>query len=200
MGALLVLVMVVVLIMALRGFTSSFQTSGTGRTYRRVLDIRAAIEAGDSAIAEAVTSVRRSMDTGSTTAECADNWRSLLLSALENNGPLARGKRVTPKESKAEYAGMGVSVSDVKVDVIDLFLPRPAAGQSPLELELPQGVLEIAVEVGGAQRIMNVKKTIRQRRTFYVWVDPATASPRGDLDASNPLFRLLSNPLGTVIE
>jgi hypothetical protein len=200
MGAMIGLVMVILMVMALMGFSSNLTTSTTGRTYKRVLDIRSAIEAGESAIGEAVTAVRKSMDTGATTPECGDDWRTLLLNELQNPGTLSRNKKVVPKESRDTFAKQGLVVSDVTVHVIDLFLAQPAPGQSILELELPQGVLEFAVEVGGAQRIMNVKKSIRQRRCFYVWVDPSTASPTGDLDPAKSLFYLLSNPLGTVID
>ena len=199
MGAMIALVMVLLLIMALMGFTSNFQTSTTGRTYKRVIDIRTAIEAGESAIGEAVVQMRKSMDTGQTSAECPDNWRSLLLTALENPGSPPRGKRVVPKDTQALYTAQGLVISDVKVDVIDLFLPKLAPGQNPYELELPQGVIEFAVEVGGAQRIMTVKKLLRQRRGFYVWVDP-NSSPNGEIDPNKALFKLLSNPLGTVID
>ena len=201
MGAMIVMVMSILFIMALMGMTSHFQTSGAGRTFKRVLDIRTAIEAGESGIAEAVTAVRKSMDTGNTTAECTDNWRQSLLSALDTGGSPPQGRRVVPKNAKDMFAAQGLTISDVKVDVIDLFMPRPQPGQSPYDLELPQGVIEFSIEVSGSQpRLINVKKRIRQRRAFYVWIDPTTANANGDIDPTKSLFRLLSNSLGTVIE
>lgn len=198
---MIVLVMSILLIMALMGMTSHFQTSGTGRTFKRVLDIRTAIEAGESAIGEAVTAVRKSMDTGTSTPECSENWRQLLLSSLESGGSMPSQRTVKAKNAQELYLEQGLAISEVRVDVIDLFLPRPNGGQSVFELELPQGVLEFSVDVTTANaRLINVKKRIRQRRAFYVWVDPATANPNGDIDSTRCLFRLLSNSLGTVIE
>lgn len=194
------MVMVLLGVMALMGFTSHFQTAGTGRTFKRVIDIRTAIEAGESSIGEAVTCVRRSMDTGATTPECSDNWRQTLITALDTNGSPPTDRKVIPKDAKALYTAQGLVISDVTVDVVDLFMPRPVGAQTIYDLELPQGVIEFTVEVGGAQRIMIVKKRIRQRRAFYVWVDPSTASSNGDIDPAKSIFRLLSNALGTVIE
>lgn len=200
MGAMIILVMSLLLIMALMGMTSHFQTSGAGRTVRRVIDIRTTIEAAESGIAEAVTAVRKSMDTGGSTPECSDDWRSMLLSTLQNPGSLPQGKKVVPKSAKELYAAQNLVVSDVKVDVIDVFLPASTGTAADYNLELPQGVLEFSIEVGGAQRIMSVKKRLRQRRAFYVWVDPTTATSAGDIDPTKSIFRLYSNPLGTVIE
>jgi hypothetical protein len=198
MGAMIVLVMVILLIMGMMSMSSSMQTSGTARTYRRVLDVRSALEVGESAISEAVTIVRRSMDRGSV-PESADNYRQTLLSALENDGPLFTAKIIKPERTRATFAGW-FPVSDVKIDLVDAYLPRPQPGQSANDLDLPQGILEFTVEVGGAQKMMAVKRQIRQRRLFYVWADPATLGPNGELDPASAQFTLHSHALGTVID
>lgn len=198
MGAMIVLVMVVLMIMAMMSMSSSMQTSGTARTYRRVLDVRSAFEAGESAIAEAVGHVRRSMDTGSI-PEVPDDYRQTLLAALENNGPLFTGKTVVPAKARQAFAGL-FPISDVKVDLVDVYLPRPQPGQSANDLELPQGILEFTVEVSGAQKVMAVKRQIRQRRLFYVYADPSTLGPNGELNPAVARFTLHSHPLGTVID
>lgn len=198
MGAMIVLVMVVLLIMGMMSMSSSMQTSGTARTYRRVLDVRSALEIGESAIAEAVSAVRRSMDSGPV-AGVADNYRQTLLSALENDGPLFTGKTVVPAKTRQAFAGL-FPVGDVKVALVDIYLPRPQAGQSANDLDLPQGILEFTVEVGGAQKVMSVKRQIRQRRLFYVYADPSTLGPNGELNPAVALFTLHSHPLGTVID
>jgi hypothetical protein len=196
MGAMIVLVIVIMLIMAMLGMTSHMQASGTSRTYRRVLDMRTAIEIGESAIGEAVTYVRQSMDTGQP-GQAGENWRQLLMSSLESGSPPPE-KKVVPVLTRARHTGL--TISDVRIRMVDQYLPRPTAGQTLNDLELPQGVLEFAVDVSGAQKIMSVKRQVRQRRAFYITVDPTTAAPNGDLDTANATFTLTTNPLGTVIE
>lgn len=198
MGAMIVLVMVILLIMGMMSMSSSMQTSGTGRTYRRVLDVRSALEVGESAICEAVTIVRRSMDRGAV-QETADNYRQTLLAALENGGPLFTARVIRPEKTRQMFAGW-FPASDVRVDLVDVYLPRLQPGQSANDLELPQGILEFIVEVGGAQKLMAVKRQIRQRRLFYVWADPTTLGPNGELDPASAQFTLHSHALGTVID
>jgi hypothetical protein len=201
MGAMLVMVMLILILMAMMGFSSFFQSSGTARTYSRVQDMRSTIEAGDSAIAEVVVYIRQSMDTGRTTADCPDDWRTLLLDALRPPGARPRGMRAVPSASREVFRSEvpPLRISDVTVDVVDVFpVPPPPAG-APRPGILPQGVLEFTVEVGGAQKMIQVKKTIRQRRVFCATLDPRFAAAT-ELNAAAAVFTLFTHPLGTVVQ
>ena len=52
------------------------------------------------------------------------------------------------------------------------------------------------MSVGGAQKLLNVNKVIRQRRSFYA-IGPNDAA--GGLDTARATLRLATHPLGTVI-
>lgn len=197
----IILVAFVLLILAMFGFSSFFQSSGTARTYSRVVDMRQTVEAGDAAMAEAVAYIRQSMNAGSTSAECPDNWRQLLLDAVENAGNRPTGKKVSPVKSRDVFKDEvpPLTLSDVTVSLVDMYSPPYTSGGAPPPYP-PQGVLEMSVVVGGAQKIMRVQKTIRQRRVFTVTASVQSSAPTTSLTGGAALFNLLSDPLGTVVE
>lgn len=201
-GAVFILVMVVIVIMGTMGVASYFQSSGTGRTYARLVDTRSALEAGDAALAEAVSLMRASMDSGSSSADCPDNWRQLILDAMEapaNFRTSMTGRRVIPSRARAIFAPPypALEIGDVQIDVIDFFVPVQTPGVVPDNP--PQGLVEMSVTVGGAQKLMRVEKTLRQRRVFFVGVDPSV--PVGTtITAAGATITFLPNPLATVIQ
>jgi hypothetical protein len=201
-GALLVLTMSILLILAMLGVVSQLQGSSTARALRRMQDHRACIEAGEAAIAEAVSLVRRSMDDDSTSPECPDPWRSSILHAMEGRAAPPRARFVLAQHTRAVYRGElpALQISPVRVDVVDVHVPPvPQPGQDITGLQLPQGVIQFSVEVTGAQKLFSVRRKIRERRGFFVYADPAAAVD-GVLDTTGALFTLFTNPMGTVIE
>jgi len=195
--ATIVLVLLVLLILAMMGFASFFQSSGTGRTYSRVVDIRQTIEAGESAIFEAASCLRESMDKSQPIkGGTGDNWRELICQAVQNRDPsgINKDRRIPPTLTRDVFRSEvpSLRINDVIVNLVGQHFPTypPLEGQ-PM---YPCGVIEMSVTVFGAQRILQVAKTIRQRRFFYLNAKP------GELSCASAIFFLLPESLGTVIE
>jgi hypothetical protein len=196
---MLVLVLVAVLLVGLLAFTSAFQASGSRRTTRRILDVRSAIEAGDSALSEAVILIRKSMDTGwSDPSLCPDNWRQLLLAVQTDAASLPRGRTVVPRHTRSLHQddAAPIRVGNVTVDVISNLVPAATAA-SPAP---PQGVLELSVDVAGSQKLVSISRRIRQRRAYYLTVDPRYLVPGVPIPPDVVTLTLLTHPLGTVVE
>jgi hypothetical protein len=194
-GAIVLIVACALLILGLMGASSYFLGSGTGRTYGRVVDTRLVLEAGDAAISEAVAYVRASMDRGAPVPPgCADDWRTLLLNAMATHSARPTGRKVLPIKSREVFRSQTpeLSIGDVTVDVVGIYAGLPSFP--------PQGVLEMSVRVKGAQQILHVEHTIRERRVFYVTTTPKIGPPTGPASPSRPTFTLLTHPLGTVVE
>ena len=200
-GVLLGLVMLILTLLGLVGIGAFFQSSGTGRTHSRVVGVRSALEAGDSAIAEAVIYLRRSLDTGWTASECPDNWRSSLCSVMQQNAPWPRDKTVVPKSCQLLYASIAGAfrVDNVKVDLVDFFNPR-VTGSGPPPIEPPQGVLQLSVGVSASGRVVPIRKIIRQRWSFYVTFTRRSPTVGSQTPVTDAAFTLLLHPLATVIE
>jgi hypothetical protein len=195
MGALLILTLLILGILGLMGFSSYFQSSGTGRTYTRIVSIRSTLEVAESAIVEAFSYVRLSVTQNTTFEQCPDNWRSLIVNGVQNPGNLASGRRVVPFITRQLPTSVGVfGISDVTVDIVAVAGPGPG---NPI----PSGVLEFAVTVKSSGKMISVQKTVRQRRAFFLYPAPAPrGTPRRPLNVPTALVKMLLDPLATVIE
>ncbi|MBI4859458.1 MAG: hypothetical protein HY815_04250 [Candidatus Riflebacteria bacterium] len=196
----LVLALVVLSLLGLMGASSLVQSSGTTRTYARVRDMRLAIDAGTSAIGEAVALVRGSMDRGTTTPECPADFRSLIVKAIESRNASVAPQTVAPRVCRELFRRTGATfkVSDVLVEVVAFHIPPPyREGATP---EVPVGVMQFSVSAGGATRELGVWKRVLQRRFFYVGGDVKALTSSGEIDGSNAVVHLVAEPLGTVIE
>jgi hypothetical protein len=197
-GVLVLLTSLILAILALLGLVGQVQTSATGRAYARIVDTRRAIEAGDSALMEAVVHLRRSLDTDRPTTACPDRWRTLLRQAVLESPRLPARRIVRPELARATF-GVGplrVSIGDVSVDVIDLVVPSPTGG---VFSQPPQGILEMSVSVRGSHGLLDVSRTIRERRIVHATGAGGRLS-LADLERGEFHFVLLSDPMGTVIE
>lgn len=196
LGLVLGLVFLAVLIVGMMQMASAFQRSGTARAYRRVLDWHVAHEAGSAAIAEAVTYLRESMDTGKLTAECPDDWRALFLDALSDPSKRPGGK-IEPAKARTILADVGtLTIGPVMISTVALVVP-PGYAQRRVP-PLPQGIVEMSVKVEGSEGLLQISRTVKQRRVFYATLNP----PRSALPIRDGAvtFTLLRDPMGTVLE
>jgi len=194
-GALLVMVLVLLGVLAVAGGAASVQRSGTGRTYGRLVDGRLLLDAGDAALTEAIAHLRRSADgAGALPGVCEDDWRVVLAGAFLTGAPRATGRVVHPLRARASFAAQGIAIGDVRVDVVVAYpgLAAPPSGQVALPR---QGVLELAVRLEGDRPLLGRSaRVVRQRWIFY-----ATEAP-GAKGRHLLTFVLPPHPLGTVIE
>ena len=199
MGALLVLVLVLLAVLAVAGGAAFVQRSGTGRTFGRVVDGRVLLDAADAALTEAVVHLRRGADGGGAEpGVCDDDWRVVLTGVFLTGAARPAGKVVRPVRTRAVYAEAApeVRIGDVRVDVVMAHpgIAKPATGQVA---QPRQGVLELAVRVEGERPLLGRSaRVVRQRRIFYVTEGPA---PQGRPGRALT-FVLPPYPLGTVID
>jgi len=198
LGSLLAIVLLLCLVLAILGMGSLVQSTGTGRTYSRVVDTRLVLEAADAALSEAVVHLRRSMDENKARPPaCPDNWRQLLFDVFRGPEHRPSDRTIVPVRTRAIFeAEVGpLLIDNVLVSVVGAYVEPPG-----LFLRYPpQGVLEMSVTVRGAQKVLQVGKTVRQRRIFYLLVRREVAARR-TLRSDSTRFTLLSDPLGTVVE
>ena len=197
-GALVLLTCALLSILAILGLVDHVQTQATGRAYARVVDARRVIEAGESALMEAVVHLRRSLDTDRPTGACPDRWRTLLTHAARDPSRLSLQRIVRPELARGVF-GKGpqrLTVGDVSVEVIELVVPPPVGG---VFSRPPQGLLEMSVSVRGSQGLLDVRRTIRQRRIVYA-SRSAGRLTREQFERGEYHFVLLPDPVGTVIE
>lgn len=197
MGMVLGLVFVALLIMALMQMAIAFQRSGTARAYRRVLDWHIAHEAGSAAIAEAVSYLRDGVDNAKVSTECPDDWRALMLDALADQSRRPTGKIEPVKAREILAADVGqLTISPVTVTTVALLVPAEFAQRRMPPL--PQGIFEFSVKVEGSDGMMQVSRTVRQRRVFYATLNSGRAAlPIRDGAVT---LNILRDPMGTVLE
>ena len=198
--ALLALVFCVLGMLLTLGVASSYMTSGTGRTLMRIANHRVLLESGEAAIAETVARVRNSMDTNLPHAPaCPDNWRKLILEALDKGDQAILSKMVKPEGVRALYKKVapGLSISDVRVTLVSLYA---VSGGHRDHLHPPQGILEMAVDVSQSQGLMTreATRTVKQRRVF--WVSESPGGILVDPTRASALITLVSDPLATVVQ
>lgn len=195
---ILAMVLVVLLMMIVIAFAAAFSRSSTSRTVLRVTDIRAAFECGDSALAEVVVILRDNLDSGKPSPECMNDWRAVIADAFAH--PDAKGPvhKIVPRRTRSTFQlpNLSSTVGDVSVEIVDVMKPeRGENGTQPP----PQGVIEMRVTVSVDRMMATVRKTVRQRRSFYLsW--PAELPGTGDPTSPTTQVTLLGNPLGTVVE
>jgi len=192
------LVFIAVVILSLMGFASAFQRSGTARAYRRVVDWHTAHEAGTAAIMEAVSYLRESVDTGKVTTMSTVDWRGAMLDALADPTKTPAGS-FEPVKARAILAAdvAAISIGPVQVSVPALVVPPEwARRQVP---PLPQGIVEMSVKVQGSDGVLQVSRVVKQRRVFYVTLNPRRAGIAGLRDGA-VTFTVLRDPMGTVLE
>ena len=202
---LIALVLLVCGLLATIGAASYLQSSGTGRALVRVLSTRAAIEAGDAALAEAAAAIRLSMDTGARGPGCPDDWHAVVFGAIQGTtagqtrlDPAGRTFTLQPLTARARIPSedVPVSIGDVTARLISCFVPVQTGG---VPVNPPQGVLEMSVTVKGPGKMFDVVKTVRQRRVFYAAVTQLLV-PGAQVDPANVLLYLTIDPIGTAIE
>ena len=180
-GSATVVAVAVVVVLTTCGMAAMWLQSGTARTHARVMDLRAVIELGESALGDAMSQVRATLASGHPTPDCKDDWRALMTGALAG-GPLAEG-RVVPARTR-ELLAKGdqekATVGDVAVKIVAAWPAGTGADSSAAQL-----VLEAAVVVQGGAVNTRTKRTLRQRRIVH---------------ADGPTLVLVAEPLGTVLE
>lgn len=183
-GAVLVLVVVVIGLIALIAGASTQQTFSTGRAFARIVDLRAVLEAADSSLCEAVVLVRASADGGAVTTACPDDWRRFLLDALDAPARAGVHGSVRPAETRRLLAvpGITLTIGDVRVEIV-----------GPLGAD--HGVLELVVAVEGSRGPLAVRRVVRQRRAFTV-----ENAGRPPVDRRAAVITVHADPIGTVIE
>lgn len=195
---ILAIVLVVLLLMVIIAFTSAFGRSSTSRTVLRITDIRSAFECGESALAEAVVILRENLDSGRTTPECADDWRSVIAQALEAPTAAFATRKIVPRRTRTTFQlpHLSSNVGDVSVHLVEVQTPEAQPGGLTPP---PQGVLEMSVTVEVHRMTSRVRKTVRQRRCFFLsW--PGELPGSGDAGSPTTQVTLVANPLGTVVE
>lgn len=189
-ASVLAMVLVVLLMMIVFAFTQAFSRSATSRTVLRITDIRGAFECGDAAIAEAVVLLRENLDSGRASPECPDDWRAIVARAFAGAG--GSSYKIVPKRTRETFQlpNLSSTVGDVSCAVVDTM--RPESGP-------PQGVLEMSVRVQVDRLMGSVRKTVRQRRSFYLtW--PAELPGAGDPASPATQVTVIGSALGTVVE
>ena len=192
------LVFLAVVLLSLMGFASAFQRSGTARAYRRVVDWHLAHEAGTAAIMEATSYLRDSVDGAATTTQCADDWRAMFLDMLADPARKPTGK-IEPVKARALLLAdvAAVNIGPVNVSVPALIVPPEFASRTVPPI--PQGIVEFSVKVEGADGLLAISRTVKQRRVFYVTLNPRRAGLPGLRDGAVN-FWILRDPMGTVLE
>ena len=196
--SVLAMVLVVLLILIVIAFTQAFSRSAGAGAVLHVTDVRSAFECGDAALAEAVVVLRDNLDSGKASPECPDDWRALIAQAFANPGTMPAGRKIVPRRTRATFQlpNLSSSVSDVTVELVDVVRPEAGPGGATPPL---QGVLEMRVRVQVDRLTTSVRKTVRQRRSFYLSWPPGLPGT-GDPGAPTAQFTLLANPLATVVE
>jgi hypothetical protein len=197
-GALLASAVLMLTVMLTAGISGQLHACALARAEHHVADLQLALEAADAALAESVVHLRSSMDTGATSPAVADDWRNVVFEAL-----LFRDYRptltVAPVATRGAYAG-GVAelrVSDVAAMVaFATVLRAPRRGARPRP---PQGLLDLSVTVEVQRGSHVVRRTLTQRRLFYL-ARAAGTEGRGSLASPEVDVHLVPDPAGTVIE
>lgn len=205
MGMMIALVMLVCGILGMIGISSYLQSGGTGRARVRVLSIRSAVEAGDAALAETAAAMRVSMDTGARSPACPDDWREILLQAIQATpagqtraDPIGRTFRLVPVVSRERIStdDTPVTIGEVTAKLLNIYNPE-ITGAMPANP--PQGVIETSVTVKGPGKMFDVVKTIKQRRIFYAGVlNPVITG--GQIAPESVMLYLTIDPIGTAIQ
>ena len=204
-GMVLALVLLVCGLLATIGVASYLQSGGTGRALVRVLSSRSAIEAGDSALAEAAARVRESMDTGARSPACPDDWHDLVFRTIQGItggqtklDPAGRTYTLVPLVTRTRIPtdDCPVTISDVTAKLVNCFVPDQLGGVPP---NPPQGILELSVTVRGPGKVVEVVRTIRQRRLFYATITQPIV-PGMQVQPESVLLYLSIDPIGTAIE
>ena len=167
-------------------------TSLTGSTSHRAVarsfDLRLVVGAGESAIHEAISMVREGLAAGQ---PIPLNWREALRPPC-NPPPKAH---LAPLGVRALFEPLGVSVDDVQIRVCHSWFGAPERGRPP---PLPQGVLELSVVVEAKRAVYHVKRTLLQRRSYYL-TSHNREQPWPQLKPEDIDVWISSKPLGTVL-
>lgn len=205
MGMMLALAMLVCGILGMIGVSSYLASGGTGRARVRVLSIRSAIEAGDAALAETAAAMRVSMDTGTRSAACPDDWREILLAAIQATpagqtrpDPTGRTFRLVPVVSRERIPtdDTPVTIGEVTAKLLNIYNPEITGAMPP---NPPQGVIETSVTVKGPGKSFDVVRTIKQRRIFYAGVTNPVITG-GQIAPESVMLYLTIDPIGTAIQ
>lgn len=171
---------------------TSLMTSTTALTTARVSDLRILLETCQSAHAGAVQSMRFSISKPGSPGADPFDWRAGLMPPYNRSKP---GSRIKVPASLVERfdSDLEVRVSDVEIRVVDWFEPPDYAKPE----FWPQGVLELAVTASIERSKYQVKRTVLQRRVFYVTLQGAFTGAA--VQAKDVDIVVASNPLATVI-
>lgn len=188
-GASIVLSGFVIAMVGASGIAGWFLTSGSGRTFARIVDVRRTIELGECAGAEAMRRVATQIRASGAPADplCAGPWRQELLTALENSPGTALSGAARPVSPKRTRELLPAGTPLARVDDVQVKLVVVHAEQGGTW----QGVYESVATVRstGAGLVTAAPKTVRQRWYF---------SAQGRHPQA--LFTMDVHPLATIIE
>lgn len=171
--------LVVIAMTGLVAFLAASRSVSTtaARTVLRAEDLGLALEACRAALGAAVFTVRRNLAGGPLLPGEQVRWLPFFTPPLEE-AP-GSGRVVFPCEPalSERFGQAGVSLSNVEAEIVERHDPPGLKTERRLAY-LPQGVMEMAVTATITRAHHQVKRTLLERRVFYVDL-VARPGPRG---------------------